>query len=313
MNTTTAVDTESVLTHLTEQGYAVLEGVLSASDLQELRDRFDEIMTREREAPFLPGDGPSTLDDAALEEFFASSYTVSKAELARLMQRARYTRAQNHGTPWPVPPGKMNKMFLHLPTLFDDDKSQRIWNLLNKGELFGRLVEHPSVLNVVRKILDPDCVLSDCSATSIGPHTGGGSWHTDVPGGTVPDPLPDFPTTTQNMWMLDDFTSENGATRVVPGTHLTRKKPVWVNEQLEQEVIITAPAGSVAIWLSNTWHRSGPNVTDRPRRGILCYYCRSWIKTLADFKAGIAPEMVARFSPTLRYLLGFSSNGLVRG
>jgi ectoine hydroxylase-related dioxygenase (phytanoyl-CoA dioxygenase family) len=207
----------------------------------------------------------------------------------------------------------VNKTFLHLPTLFDEDKSQRVWNLLNKGDVFAGLVEEPAVLQLVRGVLGADCVLSDCSATSIGPHTDGGAWHVDVPLGQLAEPLPDFPLTTQNVWMLDDFTADNGATRVVPSSHRTRRKPVWAARQEQEEVILTGPAGSVGLWLSNTWHRSGPNATDQPRRAILCYYCRSWVKPFADFRAGIAPEKVARFSPMLRYLLGFSASGLVRG
>jgi ectoine hydroxylase-related dioxygenase (phytanoyl-CoA dioxygenase family) len=112
---------------------------------------------------------------------------------------------------------------------------------------------------------------------------------------------------------LDDFTANNGATRVVPGSHLSRRKPQWSGGAMEGEITLTAPAGSVAIWLSNTWHRSGPNMTDQPRRAILSYYCRSWIKPFSDFPAGIPPTKARSFSPTLRYLLGYSARGPVRG
>ena len=221
-------------------------------------------------------DGPTSPDDEKIEAFFAKNYTVSQAELGRLMRRIRQTRAQNHGTPWPVQADQVSKLFLHMPTLFDQDQSQRIWNLPVKSEICARLIEEPRVLKLVRSVLGPDCILSDMSVNCIGPHTEGGAWHVDVPLGQIPEPLPDFPLTLQNVWMLDDFTAENGATRVVPRSHLRRKKPTWGSQQ-EDEVILTGPAGSVAIWLSNTWHRSGPNSTDRPRHAILGYYCRSWV------------------------------------
>jgi ectoine hydroxylase-related dioxygenase (phytanoyl-CoA dioxygenase family) len=105
------------------------------------------------------------------------------------------------------------------------DRSQRIWNLLAKADRSADLIEHPAVLGLARATLGEDCILSDCSATSVGAHTDGGSWHVDVPLGQLPEPLPDFPLTTQNVWMLDDFTERNGATRVVPGSHRTRRKP----------------------------------------------------------------------------------------
>ena len=166
---------------------------------------------------------------------------------------------------------------------------------------------------MVRAILGDDCVLADCSATSIGAHTDeGGAWHVDVPLGQLPEPLPDFPLTIQNAWMLDAFTTCNGATQIVPDSHRTRRKPEWSGQQ-ENGKILTGPAGSVAIWLSNTWHRSGPNATDNPRRAILCYYSRSWLKPFTDFTSCLDPTIAQTFSPELRYLLGFSANAPVRG
>ena len=174
-------DVEEAVAHLHERGYAVMENVLAAAELAYLRRRTDAHFAAKREAPFEPEDGPEAECDAAIEAYLAESYTTSQAELGRLMRRIRHTRARNFGTPWPVDPHDVNKTFLHLPTLFDKDKSERVWNLLNKGDAFGRLVEHPMVLELVRRTLGSDCLLSDASATSIGPHTGGGDWHVDVP------------------------------------------------------------------------------------------------------------------------------------
>ncbi len=306
-------DPEAILVHLNEHGYAIIEGVLSADEVLRYRTATDALMVQERETPFDPGDGPGLPGDEVLEDYLKTSYTISDAERERLLRRIRHSRAQQQNTPWPVHPQQVNKAFLHLPTLFDHDRSQRIWNLVNKAPEFGTLIEHPVVLDIVQQILGADCVLADCSATRIGAHTGGGAWHVDVPLGQLPEPLPDFPLTVQNAWMLDDFTPENGATRVVPGSHLTRKKPHWTGEATQNETLLTGPAGSVAIWLSNTWHRSGPNGTDDPRRAILCYYCRSWVKPFGNFTESLDPAVAQNFSPQLRYLIGFSASAPVRG
>jgi len=140
----------------------------------------------------------------------------------------------------------VSKNFLHLPTLFDNDRSQRVWNLLNKAPDLIPLIEHPMVLPMVRHVMGQDCNLHDFQSTSIGPHTDGGAWHVDAPLGQIAEPLPDFPLTLQNVWMLDDFTAENGATRVMPRSHKLRKSPPWSSEPMDGEVILTAPAGSVA-------------------------------------------------------------------
>ena len=304
---------QEALEFLQAEGYVVVENVLAETELVALREQVAEVLDRERKTPPDPGPATSRLADDDLRDYFVEHYSVSPAELERMLRFIRRTRSQQLDTPWPVPAGEVNKTFLHLPTRFDQDRSQRIWNLLGKAERVSALVEQQAVLAMVRSVLGADCLLSDCSATSIGAQTAGGSWHVDVPVGQLPEPLPEIPLTVQNAWMLDDFTTENGATRVVPGSHRSRRKPPWSSADLDGEVILTAPAGSVAIWLSNTWHRSGPNRTDCPRRAILGYYCRSWIKPFHDFRRAIALERAALFSPTLRYLIGYSAGSLLRG
>lgn len=306
-------DPQQAVQQLVDQGYVILENVLPPPVVERLRQVVDERMQQERAEPFMPTEAPEADGDDQLESFLSESYTISRDELDRLLLRIRHTRAVNHGTPWPVEPKLVNKCFLHLPTLFDQDRSQRVWNLLTKGPEFAELVEHPEVLGIVREVLGEDCILSDVSATSIGSGTGGGAWHVDVPLGQLPEPLPDFPLTTQNAWLLDDFTPDNGATRIVPGSHLSRKKPTWSGGEMDGEVTLCAPAGSVAVWLSNTWHRSGPNTTDQPRRAILCYYCRSWVQPFTDYTRDLTAEQATGLSPTVRYLAGFGSRGLRRG
>ena len=311
---TRSVDTKDLFDQLNDEGYAVIEGVLSNAEVRRYLDVLEGLFEYEREHPFDPGDGPSLPGDDALEHFLRTSYTSSEAEFERLMRRIRYTRSQHENTPWPVPPEKASKLFLHLPTLFDEDRSQRINQLIAKAPQFGALAEHSSLLPLVQQVLGDECVLSDFSATSIGPQaTDGGAWHVDVPLGQLPEPLPDFPLTLQNAWMLDDFTEENGATQVVSGSHLRRKKPKWGEETEDDVATLTGPAGSIGIWLSNTWHRSGPNSTTAPRRAALSYYCRSWVKPFSDNRGDIDSTTAQTLSPQLRYLLGYSATAPVRG
>ena len=125
MNTSmTSPDIQRALEELSDQGYTVLEGVLSDAKLEALRSQVDDVLAEERDAPPEPGDAPPIPDDDAVQSFFAESYTVSQSELARLMKRVRQTRAMNLDTPWPVGVEEINKTFVHLPTLFDQDRSQ---------------------------------------------------------------------------------------------------------------------------------------------------------------------------------------------
>ena len=112
----------------------MLEGVLSRAELDAIRGQVDDVFTTERKTPFDPDGGQSNSDDESIEAFVAENYTVGEAELARIIRRVGHTRAENLHTPWPVDVAQVNKLFLHLPTLFDDDRSQRIWNLLAKAD-----------------------------------------------------------------------------------------------------------------------------------------------------------------------------------
>lgn len=302
------IDIKAVTAQLAEEGYAVIENVLSEELLELARAKVAVLMEQERAAPWHPTEGAPLEDADEIRTYFKKSYDISEAEADRLVARTQLYRHQNGNTRWPVPVNKVSKNFLHLPTMFDQDKSQRVFQLITKAPELAPLIEHPVVLPMVRAILGQDCNLHDFQSTSIGPRTGGGSWHVDAPLGQLAEPLPEFPLTIQNVWLLDDFTEHNGATRVMPRSHKLRKSPPWSSGPLEGEVTLTAPAGSVAIWLSNTWHRSGPNETDNPRRAILCNYNLSWLRTFADFKTEMSDEVAASLSNDLRYLLGFSAN-----
>lgn len=304
-------DLAAPIAELADQGYTVIEGMLDECELEEIREALQRVAEDDRKAPYDPGETEVSADDAAIEAFLADSYPIGEDEIHRIMRQIRHTRTQNYGAPWPVPIAEVPRNFVQLPN-FTQDGTQYVRNLPVKNELFLKLMEDPRVLALAGSVLGIDCILSDLSGIILGPHTGGQSWHVDAPLQQLPEPLPEFAITTQNVWMIDDFTHENGATRIVPGSHKRRRKPKWVNEVMEDEISLEAPAGSLAIWSSNTWHKAGANTTDRPRRAVLGYYARSWVKPFTDYRPSITAEMAERSSPTARYLLGFSSNAVPR-
>lgn len=302
-----AHDINAISQHLAERGYVVVENVMSKDMLTRARDTVERLMAEEREHPYYPQDVDPAPDDEEIRAYYRKAYTVDDAELDRLVARIQDYRRQNANTHWLQPINKVSKNFLFLPTIFDQGQSQRVWNLINKAPELAPLIEDPLILPAVRNILGADCNLHDFQSTSIGPHTGGGSWHVDAPLGQLAEPLPEFPLTLQNVWLLDDFTADNGATRVKPFSHKLRKSPAWGTYPIEDEVILEAPAGSVAMWLSNNWHRSGPNHTDKPRRAILCNYNLSWLRPFEDFISTMPEGVAEGFSNNLRYLLGYSA------
>ena len=265
------------LKHLRNHGYIVLEGLLSAEQFERLSANVDQLLASDREQPFDPGVGPALPEDQEMADYLKRSYKVSEAELARVMKRIRYSRAQNEATSWPVPADQVNHNFMHIPLLVEDEKTQRSYNLPARLDECDLLIEHPVLIKILDEILDPDFILSAMGISSVGPHTNGGYWHVDAPLTMCPEPLPNITLGVQTVWMIDQFTADNGATRVIPGSHKTLKKPPWSFDTVDGEIPLTAPAGCMALWLSHTWHRFGPNHSDRPRRAIIGYYARSWI------------------------------------
>ena len=297
--------------HLLEHGYVVLEGLISADEVARLRVCLEGLMARERAEPFEPAEAPAYAGEDEHATRYAQDWRPSAAEQERLRRRLRHTRAENFDTPWPVGIAEVCGCFRHFPTLYDDDRSQRVFNLINKVPEFAVLVEHPVMLALMSALLGRDCILLDVSASSVGPDTGGGGLHVDSPITYMVEPLPDVTLSIQAVCMLTDFTTENGASRVVPGTHRSRRKPD--RSQRDDEVALTGPAGSVAVWLSQSWHRHGPNASGAARPGVICQYGRSWVKPVVDMRSPLTAETAPRFSPRLRYMMGCGATAPVRG
>jgi len=186
------------------------------------------------------------------------------------------------------------------PTL----SNQRIWAMLNRGEEFIQLATHPLTLAIVRRLLNSDDVLlSNLSANITGP--GGdheiGRLHTDQ--GFLLEPLP-YQFAANVAFFLDDFTEENGATVVVPGSHKTLAAP---DAALAPSAPgrLTGKAGSVAVWDGRLHHATGLNRTkDQRRRGIFATYCLPFMRTQENWSRSLDPKLLER-RPELAALTGF--------
>src|SRR5689334_8339578 len=110
---------------------------------------------------------------------------------------------------------------------FEGDRTIRIYNLLALGKLYEAIPVHAAVLPVVERVLDPGCLVSSLSSISILPGERAQPIHADDQ--LIPLPKPHVPTVCNTMWALTDFTEENGATRIVPGSHLRDQSPIYLH------------------------------------------------------------------------------------
>jgi Phytanoyl-CoA dioxygenase (PhyH) len=304
---------KAVLDCVLTDGYAVIEGVLDRETTCDLQDRVQRLLDHERAHPFDPGPN-APRPDAATSEWYTNIWELSDEERDRLAQRLTLRQNEEFDTPWPVPVEDVCISFTHIPTLFDNGRSQRIFNLINKDTSFARLVEHPLVLAIVEDQLGVDAILLDVSVNAVGPRTPSGGWHVDSPLTHVPEPLPNLTLSLQTVWMLDEFHRGNGATRVARGSHLTlRRPPTGGTVENDVVAVLEGPPGSLAIWLSQTWHRHGENSTDAVRRGVIVQYGRCWVKPFVDLRTPMTAEQAATISPRTRYMMGCNANAPVRG
>ncbi|WP_134703867.1 phytanoyl-CoA dioxygenase family protein [Ammoniphilus sp. YIM 78166] len=189
-------------------------------------------------------------------------------------------------------------------TEVNGSRNPRIWNLLNKGSEFGELIQHPDVLSAMRYLLGEEAVLSSWSANIIHSEDPIGFLHVDVPLMEFPEPLPDMALTANSVWLLDDFTEENGATHVLPGSHRSLKKPKPGEEQRPDLVKLVAPKGSVIIFNGSLWHGSGKNQTGLERVGLLGYFCRPYIRPMEDWQRIVEKEAIEGSSSVLQKIMG---------
>ncbi len=199
--------------------------------------------------------------------------------------------------------------------VYDNGANQRVWALLNKGEVFEDLAQDPLALRFMEHLLGPFFLLSNIDANVAGP--GGTPMFLHADQSFVPPPWPLYPLVANIMWMLDDFTPENGATRIVPGSHKLGYGPGFGPDPFPPTVPVCAPAGTAMVFEGRLWHQTGANTTAGERRhGILAYYCRPFIRQQENFFVSLRPEVLERATPALRQLLGYEhylSLGMIDG
>ncbi len=180
--------------------------------------------------------------------------------------------------------------------------TKRLYNLIPRAEVFQELPVQENVLPVVEHLLEPECILSGTTAMDIGPGERLQGLHADD--GLFKIGRPHRPMMSTTIWALTDFTAENGATRIVPGSH---REPGHPNPDDESSAIAAEmPAGSVMIMDSQLWHCGGPNSTaDEWRLGLNVQYVRGFFRTQQNHYLSIPHEQVKTYSQRLRQLLGF--------
>ena len=209
--------------------------------------------------------------------------------------------------------------------------NQRIWMLINKGQVFVDLLSHRLARELVAHVLGDHYLLSSYTANIANPGGVAMKLHTDqwwapaptrrerraLPIGSMTrqcfdtdEALDEAPMVAPAaccniMWMLDDFTEENGATRIVPRSHLYGRQPDHERDKDIVTVGATGPAGNAMVFDGRLWHGTGANVGNSRRKGLLTTFCGPQFRPQENFTVGTRPEVRAEASDDLLELLGF--------
>jgi len=182
--------------------------------------------------------------------------------------------------------------------------ARRLANLVDKGSVFVECILDPVVLAHVALVLGPRFKLSSLNARSANPMSEEAQpLHVDA--GALPDERGYWVCNT--VWMLDDFTADNGALRAVPGSHRWGRRPQDALDDPRgshpEEVLVTGRAGDLVVMNAHLWHGGTANRTERRRLALHAFYCR-WDKPQQQYqKALLRAATQATLSPPAREIL----------
>jgi ectoine hydroxylase-related dioxygenase (phytanoyl-CoA dioxygenase family) len=229
--------------------------------------------------------------DAAAARLTADGYVILEslldpAELAALVAAlAPHERDR--------PPGRND---------FEGRRTTRVYSLAAKGEAFLRLAEHPAIVALLDRLLLPGWLLSTLQSIRLHPGETRQAWHADD--SFYPIPRPRARLALSLIWAIEDFTEENGATELIPGSHL------WGAEHPDDRprdvVRAVMPAGSVVIFDGALWHRGGENRSSGTRLAISPQYCQPWLRPQESQLLVMPPERAAACTPRVKAMLGYS-------
>lgn len=185
---------------------------------------------------------------------------------------------------------------------FEGFCSERVYALLAKAPPVARIVEHPAVLAVLDQLLTAHYRLSACLAIQVHPGETPQGWHFDDAYVWVSRPRRMMGVSA--IWALDDFTEMNGATEVIPGSHL------WgPDEQAAPDdpraVKVLMPAGSALLFAGTLVHRGGAHRGAGTRLAITPQYCEPWIRQIENMSLAVPLEIARGYSPRVQELLGY--------
>jgi len=201
---------------------------------------------------------------------------------------------------------------------FEGSRTERIYTLVARHRIFQDIAEDPRIMALCDALFMPNYLLTASQAIVIGPQETPQPWHTDDSFYPVPRPRPMISLST--IVAVEAFTALNGGTEVIPGSHLwdddtvaglyhsgdSESDPGFADRFAGRAVPVEMSAGTCLVFAGTLLHRGGANNSSGTRRAFSNQYCQPWARPQENFFLAIPPAEVARMSPKVQSLLGYS-------
>lgn len=181
--------------------------------------------------------------------------------------------------------------------------------------IFEEAMLNPVGLALADHLVGRSCILNLTNAFVKGPtehpERHPFSLHSDTFG--VPAPLPPYSLYANVTWALTDYTLDNGALAIVPGSHHFRRHPLDTERPIvgptanPDAVAVEAQAGSIIVWHGNTWHGSFPRTAPGLRLTLVFAFSRMYLQTQERIRERTTPEMLERHDRRFARLMGQTS------
>jgi len=199
---------------------------------------------------------------------------------------------------------------------FEGTRTERVYTLVARARVFWDIVTDARVMSLCERFLLPNFLLTASQAIRIGPGETPQPIHSDDAFHLLPRPRPMISLST--IVAVDPFTADNGATTIIPGSHLWDDEkvsgqfsfePVAPEGQAELERLAVAavmPAGACVVLAGTLLHGGGRNTTNTSRTAFSNQYCQPWARPQENFFLGVPREVAQQMPPRLLSLLGYS-------
>ena len=225
--------------------------------------------------------------------------------IERLAPEATMRAAQAELAPWieATPLGRDD---------FAGRRTRRTGGLVARSPLCRELIQHPLILASTRALLAgaTSFQLHLTQLIAIGPGEPAQLIHRDQWAFDF-FPFPKgYEVQCNTIWAMSDFTAENGATRVIPGSHLFEDKRQFAHEDCEAAEM---PAGSVFVYTGAVYHGGGANRSDATRYGLNLTYARSWLRQEENQYLSVPLEVARELPDELLRLIGYQRGAYALG